>query len=308
MDDTPPPWRLDREELDEPSVREVVRTARPDAPLRSVRHVGSGWDFDAWRVDDDLVRFPRRASSAECLERELVFLPQVAERVSIPVPRLRWHGEPCSAFPYVFAAYAWLPGETANVRWPATAAWPRFAAAYARLVHDLHAVRPEELTAPPPAADAGAPDLRTQLLAALPRVGHLLAPGVGARALDDVDRAGPDLGKPALAHGDLGPDHWLVGEDGDLVGVLDWTDASWATENAEWTPLAIWFGPDMLRQALDTYGHSAPEDVIAWATARAPAHVLCQLAAATRWTDEAPRAWMSRVAPRFLGLLAPEAP
>ncbi|MCA9314188.1 MAG: phosphotransferase [Planctomycetes bacterium] len=307
MDVTPAPWRLDRDELDEAVVRAAVEAARPNARPAAIRYVGSGWDFDAWRVDDDLVRFPRRASSAACLQRELVFLPQVAERVSVPMPRLRWHGDPCPAFPYVFAAYSWLPGETANVRLPATAAWPRFAATYGRLVRDLHAIRPDELTAPPPEADAGSPDLRTQLLAALPRVEHVIAPGVGDRALDLLDGAGPDTGRPALAHGDLGPDHWLVGEDGDLAGVLDWTDASWATENAEWTPLAIWFGADMLRLALDAYGHTAPDDVLAWACGQAPAHVLCHLDAAMRWTDESARTWMSRVAPRFLGLLAPNA-
>lgn len=306
MDDTPAPWRLDRDELDETSVRAAIQAARPHASPASIHFVGSGWDFDAWRVDNDLVRFPRRASSAACLERELDFLPHVAERVSVPVPRLRWHGEPCAAFPYVFAAYGWLPGETANVRLPAPAAWPRFAATYGRLVGDLHTIRPEDLTAPPPEADAGSPDLQTRLVDALARVGPLLAPGVGERVLADVEHAGPDRGRPALVHGDLGPDHWLVGEDGDLVGVLDWTDASWATENTEWTPLAIWFGTDMLRMALDAYGHTAPGPLMAWATTQAPAHVLCWLATTTRFTTESPRTWMSRVAPRFLGLLAPD--
>ncbi|MGE0191241.1 MAG: phosphotransferase family protein [Planctomycetota bacterium] len=308
MEDAHPPWRLDRAELDEGSVRAAVRAARPQAPLASVTYVGSGWDFDAWRVDGDLVRFPRRASSAACLEREIGFLPHVADRISVPIPRLLWRGGPCETFPYVFAGYTWLPGETANVRLPAPAAWPRFAATYGRLVRELHEIRPDDVTAAPPDADAGSPDLRAQLADVLPRIEHLLAPGIGERTLADLDAAGPDRGARALAHGDLGPDHWLVDEGGDLVGVLDWTDATWSTVNAEWTPLAIWFGADMLAMALHAYGHGDPDLVTAGALARAPAHVLCWLSKTTRWTAEAPGAWMARVAPRYLGLLSETAP
>lgn len=133
-------------------------------------------------------------------------------------------------------------------------------------------------------------------------------PLAGERTWADLDAAGPDRGAHALAHGDLGPDHWLVAEDGDLVGVLDWTDATWSTVNAEWTPLAIWFGADMLALVLHAYAHGDPDHVTAWALARAPAHVLCWLSKTTRWTTEAPRTWMSRVAPRYLGLLSATAP
>src|SRR5947209_8783245 len=51
-------------------VRDVIREGFPQFAVRSIEHLGSGWSFDAYLVDDAMVfKFPRHAAAARDLDR-----------------------------------------------------------------------------------------------------------------------------------------------------------------------------------------------------------------------------------------------
>ena len=66
-----------------------------------------------FRLGDDLcVRLPRMATSAASLETELQWLPPLARRLSLRVPRSVHRGSPTATFPLPWAVYDWIDGRT----------------------------------------------------------------------------------------------------------------------------------------------------------------------------------------------------
>jgi hypothetical protein len=62
---------------------------------------------------------------------------------------------------------------------------------------------------------------------------------------------------PCLTHGDIAPEHVLVGPDGDLAGVLDWGDASVGDPARDFAWI-LGESPDEGDRALSAYG-GAPD-------------------------------------------------
>src|SRR3954454_6744173 len=71
--------------------------------------LGQGWDYTAFRVDDDFVfRFPRRAVVLPGMEREIATLPRLALPVMVPAPL--FVGEPDEGFPWRFYGAPYIEG------------------------------------------------------------------------------------------------------------------------------------------------------------------------------------------------------
>lgn len=67
---TSPPPEPDRA-LSRERASALIRTSFPAIDSEAPTHLGSGWDFDAFRTNDGWVfRFPRQAGGADLLERE----------------------------------------------------------------------------------------------------------------------------------------------------------------------------------------------------------------------------------------------
>jgi aminoglycoside phosphotransferase (APT) family kinase protein len=62
-----------------------------------------------------------------------------------------------------------------------------------------------------------------------------------------------------LAHADLGAEH-ILERDGDLAGVIDWSDAALADPALDFARVYRDFGPSFLSAALDAYGGLAEAD------------------------------------------------
>ena len=80
-------------------------------PLSFVPHCGTCNVI--YRIGDDLcVRLPRQPRDALCLEKELEWLPVLSSHLSLEVPRPIARGVPGSGYPFVWAVYKWLEGES----------------------------------------------------------------------------------------------------------------------------------------------------------------------------------------------------
>jgi aminoglycoside 2''-phosphotransferase len=251
--------------MDVLAAEEALRGLEGDWAGRPLEPIFGGWSFWTFRVGaDHVVRFPRSEAVARGLERELVLLPALAERVSYRVPAPvavgRRAGRP-------FAVAPWIDGRTIESRDVAAGAAPspehagRGRSRVAQVLAELHGFpirRAAELLGAPRLASAW----RSRYLAlretVATRVEPLLEDGlrdrvaVGyARFLED---GLPAFEHPVLVHGDLGVEHVRVDAQGRVVGLIDFEDATIGDPAIDFAGLSIAFGSDVVRDLVDRYG------------------------------------------------------
>lgn len=211
--------------IDDDLVRRLLAAQHPDLadlPLREVPSIGTV--NAVYRLGDELcVRLPLLAEWAADLERELTWLPWLAERLPIAVPEPVAAGEPAPelGYPMPWAVVRWLPGRTAADGAGGTlVGGPALADDLAEAVAAIRALDP-----------AGAP--RATARWALRHLDPGIRPSLPALAADGVDVARTTAawgaacsapaydGPPTWCHGDLLAANLLVA-DGRLVGLLDW--------------------------------------------------------------------------------------
>ena len=77
----------------------------------------AGTENTIFRLGDDLsIRMPRVIGAARQAEREAIWLPRLANHLSLALPEPVELGRPTEEFPYHWAIYRWLKGENAFIR------------------------------------------------------------------------------------------------------------------------------------------------------------------------------------------------
>ena len=175
-----------------------------------------------------VVRLPKRADAAALAAAGERLLPVLGPTLPVNVPEPMWHGALSAACPWGFSAYRKVAGVSFDVAALDAAATQRLAGELGAFFAALHAFPLDE------ARELGvADDWRGHYVelgeAVLPELGRLLEPGE-LRAVDAWWQAFLDDGRnwryaPALVHGDVGPAHLLLDDDGGLVGVIDFDEA-----------------------------------------------------------------------------------
>jgi aminoglycoside 2''-phosphotransferase len=206
-------------------------------------------------ISDWVCRFPRSDESRARLGEEARLLAVVRNYVNTPIPDFIAD----EARPFV--AYRLLPGRPLYrhdlLRLP-DAAQDRFAADLATFLRDLHAIPADALAlaalppAPPP---PGSPAFWRDHLAAIraelfphlwgdqqAAIEDLFAPVLDGR----LDMTYP----PALIHNDLASYHLLVGDNGQLTGVLDFGEAGWGDAAADYAALISGFGESFVARLI----------------------------------------------------------
>lgn len=238
----------------------LIASAFPDLDTTSVRHIGSGTMFDAFKTRDDWVfRFPRHWWCGTMFEPEARIHDFVAKVLPphIRLPRVQLLAEPSERFPYPFAGHRFVPGVAVDTVHEAH--MPAVAREIAEFLGALHSV---------PASVAEAAGFR-QITGADPGrrewFEHGLVLSSRLRQLDPVVRDAvdwflamptdpPALDDRRLIHGGLDPNHILVDPaTGSLLGVIDWTDGSVGDPARDFVALVTWRGWQFAEQVLALY-------------------------------------------------------
>lgn len=224
------PWRS-RHELDAKAAAALLAARFPDLAHLRVRPLAEGWDNTAFLVGDEWVfRFPRRDLAAPLLAVECAVLPRIAPRLPLSIPVPERVAGPTGSYPYPFAGYRRLAGETACHLAPGAAARVACATPLADFLATLHALPAAE------AAALGAPpdqlrrlDVERRASRARARWGEARRAGAALPGglLDAVLADLPEAWEPSgdtLVHGDLYARHVLLDERLRPCGVIDWGD------------------------------------------------------------------------------------
>jgi aminoglycoside phosphotransferase (APT) family kinase protein len=202
-------------EIDESLVRSLLSEQHPDLAVLDLRLVDGGWDNQQWRLGDELaVRMPRTQRAPDLLRREQRWLPVLAPRLPLPIPKPVRIGEPSELFPRTWTIATWVPGEPAD-RAPIS----EYDDSLAGFLTALHVEAPADA---PTSPDRGVP-----LKTLTPDEWFAYAPSEVAGDVRDIWAdavSAPDWDRPPLwVHADLHPAN-VVTANGALTGVIDFGD------------------------------------------------------------------------------------
>lgn len=171
--------------------------------------IDEGWDFKVLILEDQWVlRIPRHRLAVEELEKEILLLPAIEDRLPVQIPRVAH----VSRDP-LYVTYPLIGGARYGYEDPA---------GVRAFLDALHAIPIDEVPAPQP---DWLETYREQAEAFRRVVLPLLDPDERSRGealLAEVETLNGF--RPALTHSDIAPNHLRVVDD-KLVGVIDWGDA-----------------------------------------------------------------------------------
>lgn len=204
-------------------VRRLLADQFPEWAALPIEPVASsGTDNALYRLGDDMVvRLPRRELPDTALEKECLWLPRIARLLPVAVPVLLGRGRPAEGYPFGWAVYRWLPGETAITG--RVSDQGRFASDLAHFIASLQRIDPAG--GPPPGEHnfhRGEPLERRDAatLAAIRSLGGEVEVSAVTAVWKEALDAGKPLSPPVWIHGDLDARNLLV-EDGRLSAVID---------------------------------------------------------------------------------------
>ena len=256
------PWEADRP-LTREIARDALQTCFPAIDSSELRHIGSGWEFDAYLTGDGWVfRFPRRARCADLFTTEKPVHELVARSLTpgVALPIVELIGRPPTGFPYRIAGHRYIPGIPADRIDPALE--PIVTRDIGIALGAVHGI-PEQA-----ALAAGVGGTGTDDAAAIAWVKRGLRLASELRGTDSVVddalawAAHLDLtvaryaGPPRLIHQDLSPDHLIVDpRTGRLTGIIDWTDAMLGDPARDFVGLVTSRGWRFAENVLRNYPH-----------------------------------------------------
>ncbi|MCB8961543.1 MAG: aminoglycoside phosphotransferase family protein [Ardenticatenales bacterium] len=192
-----------------------------DLPIQRVP--SSGTDNALYRAGDELlVRLPRIDWATEQADKERYWLPRLAPHLPLRLPEQLAMGEPGAGYPWSWAIYRWLPGQSARLD---ILAEPKQAATdLARFIQALQAIPTDG------GPDAVTHELRGQSLqwrdedtrAAIAEMAGLIDTAAALRVWEEALAAPEWAGSPVWFHGDLLAGNVLV-HDGQVSAIIDFS-------------------------------------------------------------------------------------
>jgi aminoglycoside phosphotransferase (APT) family kinase protein len=207
----------------------AVRVHAPKLRELKIVELGGGLDSTAYAAGDLVIRV---AAAGYDVAREARLLEIVATRVPVPIPRPLFADVDAGVL-----GYERIPGEPLLGR----SAPAGTAGRLGGFLRDLHAIDPGTVAGlvPTEVADPGL------------WLDGLEGPAPLTRLLD-ATRPRPSSQR-VLAHADLGAEH-ILAQDGELTGIIDWSDAALTDPALDFARLYRDFGPNFLEEVLQAYG------------------------------------------------------
>jgi aminoglycoside phosphotransferase (APT) family kinase protein len=207
-------------ELDIPLVYSLLKEQHPDLAPMPISPVDAGWDNAIFRLGDKLcIRFPRRQVAAKLIENEQTWLPQLAEKLPIPIPNPYRIGTPAQGYPWRWSILPWMAGVSADLEEPHA----NQAKLFASFLKSLHLPAPCDAPVNP---FRGVP-LRQRVASVEERMQRLemktnvITPKI-KQIWNQALEATIDVESTWL-HGDLHPRNVIV-DNGAITGIIDWGD------------------------------------------------------------------------------------
>ena len=103
--------------VDAALVRNMISEQFPQWSQLEVKKIRpSGTVNTIYRLGDEMyVRLPRLETGVSALQKELQWLPHLVDKVTLSVPSPIAQGDPTDEYPFHWAVYKWLHGETFNL-------------------------------------------------------------------------------------------------------------------------------------------------------------------------------------------------
>lgn len=225
-------WHADIQITDE-LVRDCLREQfRLLVPIKSIRHIGEGWDNNAFLVNEkNIFRFPRRKVAVELIERENKVLNNLPTFENLAVPTPKYIGHPSPRYPYPFQGYDMIMGVSAYQAHLSDQERIASLVTFTKFLKQLHTI--DEAHA---LALGAAPQVfdRTAVSKAVATL-HERATKIMARKICRIneEHLQQEMALPqqlslpyhdkCLVHGDLDCRH-LIFNKKQLTGVIDWGD------------------------------------------------------------------------------------
>jgi aminoglycoside phosphotransferase (APT) family kinase protein len=233
--------------------------------LTSLRPFAEGWDYTIWLVDETWAfRFPRREIAVPGVLREVAVLPELGPSLPIPVPEPVFVGNPGDEFPWPFFGSPLLPGRElgdAGLGDQARVEVGRQLGRFLRRLHDadIAYALPADVNR---RADMSVRVRKTrEQLAGVEAEGIWQPPSSLGPLLDDAERLPPSTAS-AVVHGDLHFRQVLIGDDGNLSGVIDWVDVCRSDPAIDLTMLWSYLPPAGRDAFLSEYGFLAEAQLL----------------------------------------------
>jgi aminoglycoside phosphotransferase (APT) family kinase protein len=254
------PW-IAQDPVDVDLARRLIEDRFPETLPFQIRAFGAGWDNEAFIVDEQWVyRFPKRESTARSFPLEHAILPRLAEQIGTPIPVPERIGEPALGYPHPWHGYRLVQGKPA-ITLPELKADSKLAADIGRAlkaIHEFPVEDAEAMGAPRISSEHALQSRRKAAFKRLPKIREGLEPGQ-FRALeaflnDDGHFADPAPRPLTLCHDDLHEEHILIDDDGQLAGIIDWSDLAITNPISDFVGLRHWMGADFVEEVLVAYG------------------------------------------------------
>jgi len=247
--------------MDIEQYKHAIEKFFPQFKINSVVPVYSGWDNFVLEVNDEYIfRFPKRRALEAQLQKEIRLLRELAETLSVPVPRFDLFCNHKEEWPGQFVGYRKIDGTPLKKELIKPSQSSQLAKQLASFLTELHLFplhRVTQLTLPYITPSQwrhkyvnlyGQVQRRVYLLLEKTEISETTL------LWEDylTDKANFRF-KPVLLHGDLSEEHILYDADRGLItGIIDWGDACVGDPALDFTWL-LDYGSSFVREVLGNY-------------------------------------------------------
>jgi len=246
---------------------DLIRENFPDFHIQSTQKLGEGWMSIAILVNEQWVfRFPKKQEGADDLEKEIKIMPKLAERITLAIPQFEFVGKQHNALPFV--GYRLLPGEILGED-----AVPSLPVSEQRMIARQIAKFIDEISSFPVSIarnlDVPEVDLRHDYVEMFEQMKQTIFPHfdqdmknyISLRFRTYLDHSDNFGYRPALIHGDLSPDHYLIDpKERKLTGIIDFGDLQITDPDYEYIYILEDCGEDFARHVMEERGQDHIED------------------------------------------------